>query len=186
MAKRRDRLIVLIGAFKLLKAALLITVGIGAITEHPGQLAQAARRAAHWLNIAPGHQWVHRGMQALATVDPQRMRHLGLVALIYAAVFLVEGAGLVLRKRWAEWLTVAVTGSFIPLEIYELVHRPGVGKVVALFLNVAIVGYLTWRRLEDRGRAGQTFRRRPHLRLVEPAWRSPVPLRAHPLRRARP
>jgi uncharacterized membrane protein (DUF2068 family) len=46
------------------------------------------------------------------------------------------------RRRWAEWLTVIVTGSFVPLEVYELAHRAGWGKVVALALNLAIVGYL--------------------------------------------
>ena len=46
--------------------------------------------------------------------------------------------------------TVVVTGSFIPIEIYELVKDFGVGKVVALIVNVAIVIYLAWRRLEER------------------------------------
>ena len=45
---------------------------------------------------------------------------------------------------------VVVTGSFIPIEIYELVKDFGVGKVVALIVNVAIVIYLAWRRLEER------------------------------------
>ena len=55
---------------------------------------------------------------------------------------MVEGTGLVLRKRWAEWLTIVVTSSFVPFEAYELVHKPGVGKAVALVVNVAIVVYL--------------------------------------------
>jgi uncharacterized membrane protein (DUF2068 family) len=55
-----------------------------------------------------------------------------------------------LRRRWAEWLTVFVTASFIPLELYELSRRFGPGKLVALVLNVAIALYLVWRRLEDR------------------------------------
>ena len=58
--------------------------------------------------------------------------------------------GLVCKKHWAAWLTVVVTGSFIPLEIYEMVAHFGAGKVVALAINVAIVIYLVWVRLSER------------------------------------
>ena len=37
--------------------------------------------------------------------------------------FFDEGVSLLLRKRWAEYFTVIVTASFIPLEIYELVKK---------------------------------------------------------------
>jgi hypothetical protein len=50
--------------------------------------------------------------------------------------------GLWLRRRWAEYLTVIVTGSFIPLEIYEIVEHFTVLRVVVLAVNVAIVIYL--------------------------------------------
>ena len=39
-------------------------------------------------------------------------------------------------------MTVGVTASFIPFEVYEIVEHFGPGKVVALVLNVAIAGYL--------------------------------------------
>ena len=51
-----------------------------------------------------------------------------------------------------------VTASFIPFEIYELARRPGVGKVVAIAINVAIVAYLAWRRAAADARAVSRFR----------------------------
>ena len=59
----------------------------------------------------------------------------------------VEGLGLLAGKRWAEWLTVAVTASFIPFELYELLHQPGPGRALTLALNVAVVAYLAYRRV---------------------------------------
>ena len=38
----------------------------------------------------------------------------GVAILCSAAEFLVEGVGLLKKRRWAEWLTVGVTASFIP------------------------------------------------------------------------
>lgn len=103
---------------------------------------------------ATGYFWarelVGQGIAKLLALDSHHRHVLGLACLAYAGVFTVEGVGLVLRKHWAEWLTVIVTGSFVPLEIYELVHRPGWGKVVALAVNLAIVGYLVVRIRQRR------------------------------------
>jgi uncharacterized membrane protein (DUF2068 family) len=65
-------------------------------------------------------------------------------------VFLVEGVGLLLRKPWAEIMTVIVTTSFIPLEVYELVERFSGAKVLVIVVNVLVVLYLL-RRLRREG-----------------------------------
>jgi uncharacterized membrane protein (DUF2068 family) len=67
-----------------------------------------------------------------------------MVTLAYAAVFAVEGIGLWMEKRWAEWLTVVVTASLIPLELWEMFHRPTIGKLAILLGNAVIVAYLVW------------------------------------------
>jgi len=69
---------------------------------------------------------------------------------VYAAVFLVEGTGLLLRKRWAEYLTTIVTASFVPFELYEMAHTPSVLKAAGIALNVAIVVYLIVRLRQKR------------------------------------
>ena len=59
-------------------------------------------------------------------------------------MFVVEGWGLWREKRWAEYLTVIVTASLIPLEIWEIVRHFTWLKVFALVVNVAIVWYLIY------------------------------------------
>ena len=54
----------------------------------------------------------------------------------------MEGVGLVLRKRWAEYFVIIVTAIFIPLEIYELVQRFTLIRCGLLLANAAIVWYL--------------------------------------------
>jgi uncharacterized membrane protein (DUF2068 family) len=77
-----------------------------------------------------------------SALSPDKIKELGLVSFIYAMLFLIEGIGLWLGKRWAEWFTVIITGSLIPFEIYELFRHPNVPKVFALLVNVAVVWYL--------------------------------------------
>jgi uncharacterized membrane protein (DUF2068 family) len=60
-------------------------------------------------------------------------------------VFLTEGLGLLLRKHWAEYFTIISTGLFIPLEIYELIHRFTILKLAVTIINVLIVWYLVAR-----------------------------------------
>lgn len=152
MGRSRDRLVRLIGAFKLFKASVLIALGLGGLLTMPRHLATIAQHGIAWLGLFPGHEQVHHAVVKLRHLDQATAEKFGAAALAYAAVFLVEGVGLLLGKRWAEWMTVGVTASFIPIEIYEMVSHFSVGKVGALGLNAAILVYLVYRRLEDRRR----------------------------------
>jgi uncharacterized membrane protein (DUF2068 family) len=149
MGERRGRLIVPIGVFRLVKAALLIALGVGGLVTMPESLADLAQRVLIWTGGRSGHVVVVHLAQRVFSLDRSTEQRLSVLSLAYAAVFVVEGVGLVRRRRWAEWLTVIVTGSFIPIEIYELVQHPGGAKVAALVINVAIVVYLVLVRLAE-------------------------------------
>jgi uncharacterized membrane protein (DUF2068 family) len=60
----------------------------------------------------------------------------------YALLQLVEGTGLWLLKRWGEYFAVVATSVFLPVEIYELIEKVTVTRVIALIINVAAVLYL--------------------------------------------
>jgi uncharacterized membrane protein (DUF2068 family) len=75
-------------------------------------------------------------------VDDRKLKELSVGTFLYSAVFLTEGIGLALSKRWAEYFTIITTASFLPLELYELFHHATIPKGVALLLNIAVVVYL--------------------------------------------
>jgi uncharacterized membrane protein (DUF2068 family) len=56
-----------------------------------------------------------------------------------------RGTGLWLLKRWAEWFTIVITASLVPLEVWAIHHHPTTVKVVVLIINIAVVGYLLYR-----------------------------------------
>lgn len=66
----------------------------------------------------------------------------GVLLALYAALLACEGVGLWLARRWAEYLTFVETGVFVPFEIYELTSSTSALKVIALVINLAVVGYL--------------------------------------------
>jgi uncharacterized membrane protein (DUF2068 family) len=152
--ERHGRYVVLIGVVKLAKASLLLTIGGVCMLAGAERMARIAEGAALWLGAMPGRHVIHRVALKLWSLDGGDARKLAVLSLAYAAVFAVEGVGLVMEKAWAEWMTVGVTASFIPIEIYEIVVHFGPGKIVALVLNVLIVIYLLAVRLGERhGRA---------------------------------
>ncbi|OLD82860.1 MAG: hypothetical protein AUF67_02665 [Acidobacteria bacterium 13_1_20CM_58_21] len=132
----------LIAAFKLLKGLALLALGIGALKLLHKDVAAVVE---HWINIFqvdPRSHYIQLLLAKLSIVDDRRLKELSVGTFIYSAIFLAEGVGLALGKRWAEYLTIVTTASLLPLEVYELVKHVGIGKGVALAINLAVVAYL--------------------------------------------
>jgi uncharacterized membrane protein (DUF2068 family) len=136
------RVLYLIAAFKLFKALVLLAVAIGALKLLRQGAAAEAYRWADSFRVDTGNRFVHRLLERLPMFSERTLRELSIGTFFYAALFLTEGAGLLFRQRWAEYFTSAITFSFIPLEIYELVRRATLAKGIVLLLNVAVVIYL--------------------------------------------
>ena len=49
-------------------------------------------------------------------------------------------------KRWAEYLTFVSTTVLLPLEVYEIIHKGTVLKVIGFLINLAVVIYLLFRK----------------------------------------
>jgi uncharacterized membrane protein (DUF2068 family) len=131
-----------IAVLKFLKAALLIAAGIGALHLVKRDIAEYAENLVVKYHLNPGNHFVAQALARTSNVTPRRLHEIGAVAFVYAALFLLEGVGLWSLKRWGEWVTVVITGSLLPFEVYELWHRPSWPKTMVLILNALILGYL--------------------------------------------
>jgi uncharacterized membrane protein (DUF2068 family) len=143
-------IVAVIGFFKLVKMAILVALGVWAIIGGHEGVAHALARLTHWTGVFSGREVVQRALARVLSLDDREVHRLGVASIGYAVIFAIEGVGLLAKRTWAEWLTVGVTGSFVPLEVYELARHPSPPKAAALVLNVAIVLYLATRRLEAR------------------------------------
>jgi uncharacterized membrane protein (DUF2068 family) len=145
MNSSNSGLIRLVALFKLVKATLLIVAGIGILKLIHTDMA---RQLDHWVTMVgldPGGRFINHFIQKATNISPHKIKELGLGSFVYAGLFLTEGIGLWLEKRWAEWFTVVITGSLVPLEVYEIYRHPTAVKIVVLVLNIAIVAYLLYR-----------------------------------------
>jgi len=134
----------LIAILKFLKAALLIALGIGLFKLLHKDIGDVLEHWLEALRLDPGRHFVSLALAKAAHVSPAQVKKLGLGSFLYAGLFLTEGTGLWLRKRWGEWLTVIITSSLVPVELYEIYRHASYTKLVVLAVNVAIVIYLIY------------------------------------------
>jgi len=148
MKTSQTRIVRLIALFKLLKGILLIAVGVAALKLLHTDIAGVVEDWARLLGFLQNSRFLGRALSAAAALTPDRVRDVIVGSFLYGGLFLTEGIGLWLLKRWAMWFTVIITASFLPIEIYELAHHPSVGKIALLVINLGLVAYLI-RRIQN-------------------------------------
>lgn len=145
----------IIAGFKFLQAATLIAAGLGALGLMNAGVSEAAQEWLERLALGSGERLAgmaaNRLLPYFNAATPRQFGAIGLGAFLYAAVFLVEGVGLWRGKRWAEYLTIAVTTSLLPFEAAAVVNRVTLLRVATLAINLFVVAYLVW-ELRSRNR----------------------------------
>jgi uncharacterized membrane protein (DUF2068 family) len=131
-----------IGIYKLFECALLIAAGFGTLKLLHKDIESVVTHWIHVLRVDPDNRYIHALMEKAFSVSPKQLKELSAGTFFYALLRFLEGIGLVLRKRWGEYLTIVVTALFIPLEIWEMVRRFTAIKMAVFIVNVAIVVYL--------------------------------------------
>jgi len=137
-----SRGLLLIAAFKLIKGLALLALAIGALKLLHKDVAAEVAQWIDILRVDPHNHYIQEALSKLGMVDDRKLKELRAGTFFYSGLFLTEGVGLALRKRWAEYLTIVSTASLLPLENYEIVDKVSAPKIVVLLANIAIVVYL--------------------------------------------
>jgi uncharacterized membrane protein (DUF2068 family) len=155
-----SRWLVLIGVLKLFKAVLFILLGVGALRLLHKDLVDVVTHFILALRFDPENHFVNLVLEKVALINPHRLREISLAIFLYAALDIIEGTGLALEKVWAEYLTLILTASFLPWELFEIIRHVTLLKVVLLALNTAVVVYLVFHvQGRIRARSGRKSKR---------------------------
>jgi len=139
---------------KLIKGVLALLLAFGVFKLAGKDLGDIFDRTLRTIHLDPENRFLSEIGDKLDQVTPSNVRWVATGTFLYSLFALVEGIGLMFRVPWAGWLTIGESAFFIPIEIYELIHRRKVvnGEVVhhgfswtmfaILALNVLIVWYL--------------------------------------------
>jgi uncharacterized membrane protein (DUF2068 family) len=138
-----------IAAYKLIKAAIALSCGFWIWKLGHRDLGVVAHHLIHRFHISPGSWLATTLISRVTHIQPDQMKFAAYLVFLYAALYCVEAVGLLLQKRWAEWLTVVQTSLLIPVEIRHVIHPPRLVASLALLGSVSVVLYLIRRIHHD-------------------------------------
>ncbi|HET9086885.1 MAG TPA: DUF2127 domain-containing protein [Acidobacteriaceae bacterium] len=138
------RWLVIIGALKLLKGVLFIGLGFALLRMLHRDFYMVALRVSEALRLDPERIAVSKLLEKATLLDVHRLKQMSALIFAYACLDFIEGTGLVLEKRWAEYFTLVLTTAFLPLEAIKLAYHPNRWTFLLLLINVLLVVYLAW------------------------------------------
>jgi uncharacterized membrane protein (DUF2068 family) len=133
---------VLIAAYKFALALLFVAVGVGALRMLHKDIGDQVARLAHHMRFNPESRFVDFILDKASLLNDPLLRRIGAAAFCYAALGMLEGIGLYLEKIWGEYLTLAITASFLPLELFEVFRRVTWIRGGLLAINTMVFFYL--------------------------------------------
>lgn len=139
-----QRALVLIGALKLVKAAFFIALAFGLLRMLHHDVYLYALHVVEALRFDPDRLVINKLLQEVSIVNDHRLRELSAFTFGYAALDVIEGTGLILEKRWAEYVTLVITAAFLPIEMVKFAHHPNIWTFLLTFVNLIVVLYLAW------------------------------------------
>jgi uncharacterized membrane protein (DUF2068 family) len=144
--KKKETFLKFIIVEKMVLGVVEIVLSIGLLSLLNNDMEAFAFKFAGFFNLDIDNYYVSAAIEEVAMMEGDTILGISIGVFLLGVLVLVEGWGLHLRRRWAEWLTVIATALFIPFEVYEVILRVTPLKVGALALNCAIVWYLAKHR----------------------------------------
>jgi uncharacterized membrane protein (DUF2068 family) len=133
-----------VAVLEAIKGMIVFAAGFGALALMHRDVRRIAESLVTRLHIDPERHHAGVFLDAAARVTDMQLWALAVLALAYTALRWAEAYGLWLNRRWAAWLGAASGAIYVPIEVYELWHKPSPIKGVTLAFNLAVVAYLLW------------------------------------------
>jgi uncharacterized membrane protein (DUF2068 family) len=139
-----------IGAYKLVSSIAATLLGIAIFRHLDFSLAEWLGRRASQFRLDPESRFIRALIAFASGLNTRHMAVLGLATFSYAVLHVFEGVGLLMRRRWAAYLTVIATSLLVPIEIFELFRKFRWVKLVVIAGNLVIIAYLAMRLREEK------------------------------------
>lgn len=133
-----------VAVMEAVKGVIVIGAGFGLLGLLHRDVRHIAEALVTRLHFDPNGHYVGLFLDAAAKTTDSHLWLLAGLALIYSVLRGAEAYGLWNNHPWAAWLGAAGGAIYLPVEVYELWHRPSPVKVVTLLVNLAVVVYLIW------------------------------------------
>lgn len=155
--RHHNRGLMLIAFFKLAQALLFIAIGVGVRRLLHKDVGDMLARLVHHMHFSPEWRFIDFILGRASIVNDKLIRRFSVGLFAYAALGLAEGIGLYLEKAWAEYMTLFITASFLPFEVFEVIRRVTLVRSSLLVVNFMVFLYLL-KVIVERGKQGRDGR----------------------------
>ena len=141
-----------VAALECTKGLLVAVLGCGLISlsRHDVDFADLALSLLYGLHISPVQHLSQAFLDAAARLDDANLKLVAVGAAAYSMLRFLEAYGLWNGRVWAEWFALVSGAAYLPLEIYGLFRRSTPVRWVVLAVNVLIVLYMAYIRIQAR------------------------------------
>jgi len=129
------------------KGMIVVLAGLGLMSMRNRDIWGVAESFLEFFHVNPYHRYVGVFIDLISRVSDIRLWKIATVAGVYAIIRFVEAYGLWYALPWAEWLAFASGSIYIPFEAADLIHRPTWFRLLVLVVNLVIVLYMLYLRL---------------------------------------
>lgn len=142
--RTKDPFLVLIGLFKLAKAIFFICTGLALLHYLHHDIAVRLQSLMQALHVDEENHVARWILDKAGKLTNTNLVTLSAICFLYATLDIIEGTGLYLQKRWAEWFVVIATAALLPIEAYAIYKHVTLLKILLTIGNLIIVGYLIY------------------------------------------
>jgi uncharacterized membrane protein (DUF2068 family) len=139
---RRAPTLYFIIAVKFFKGTMALLLALGVFSLRDKDLPELFQKLLEFLHFDPEKKFFLDLADRVADITPANLKWVTIGAVVYGAFMLLQATGLLFRVGWVVWLVIGESAFFIPVEVFEAVHRPSLVKFVILAVNIVIVWYL--------------------------------------------
>jgi len=133
----------IIAVYHLLKAGFFFALSFGLKHYVRGDMYQFLQDyLIEPFHFDPSSKFLKILLAKASDITPHTLRFFSYVFFAYSIIFAIEGVGLYLRKRWAEYMVVIVVTSLLPFELYEIYIKLAWWKVGLVVGNLLVVAFL--------------------------------------------
>lgn len=142
MKNKSDNILKLIIFQKVTTGILQLIISYGFYSIKDTGFTAATEKIAYLLEVSMDNYYVSMFLEKTGDTSSDTLIILSVVFFIFGVTGFIEAYGLHRREKWAEWLVVCFTGSFIPFELYEFIMHPSLWVFIVLVITCLIVYFV--------------------------------------------
>ncbi len=135
-----------------LKGLVVLLAGFGVLSLVHRDAWDVAESFLEWLHISPEGHYAQVFLNLADQVTDRKVWAVAIAALAYSTLRFVESYGLWRERPWAEWLAMIAGAIYLPFELFELARKPDWVRLAILLVNLAVVLYMVFLRMQARHR----------------------------------